>query len=180
MMIGSCNLPLLVAAVLAIAVSPASAQFTVARSVVGSGATDATSGSMRLVGTVGQAVVGRTSLPSRIAWQGFWYTTVDRIVTGVREDHTADMAAGGLALLRNHPNPFSERTEIEVHLPARAHVTLKIFDALGREVRTLIDGEREPGRIAVQFSASGLASGHYVAQLTANGARRTMTMVLAR
>jgi hypothetical protein len=55
-----------------------------------------------------------------------------------------------------------------------------LFDALGRQVRTLIDGERNAGTISVRMDADGLESGQYTAQLVADGVQRTITMILVK
>ena len=59
---------------------------------------------------------------------------------------TGGVVPGAFALGQNFPNPFNPSTIIPVDVPARASVTLKLFDALGREIQTLHQGELEPGR----------------------------------
>ena len=55
-----------------------------------------------------------------------------------------------IRLDQNFPNPFHDQTSISFSLPHRAHVRLKFFDALGREVTTLVDEEREAGVHSIQ------------------------------
>jgi len=50
-------------------------------------------------------------------------------------------------------------------LPKSGNVTLKIFDILGKEVKTLLNQQKEMGKYTVHFDASSLASGMYVYQL---------------
>jgi hypothetical protein len=70
----------------------------------------------------------------------------------------------GSELKRNYPNPFNPTTTIEYHIAAAALVTMKVFDSLGREVATLVNGGEEAGYHAVTFDASHLASGMYFAR----------------
>ena len=70
------------------------------------------------------------------------------------------------ALLQNYPNPFNASTQIPLELPSQAHVTLKVFDILGRHVTTLVDGELAAGRHLLHWNGTAangqvLASGKY-------------------
>lgn len=72
-------------------------------------------------------------------------------------------------LSQNYPNPFNPTTNIQFAVPQKSRVTLKIFDLLGKEVRTLIDEEMQPGEYSHLFDAGDLASGVYFYQLQAGG-----------
>ena len=63
--------------------------------------------------------------------------------------------------IENYPNPFNPTTTIAYQLPKDGRVTIKIFDAIGREVTTLVDEFKPSGRYSVQFDASHLSSGIY-------------------
>ncbi len=90
------------------------------------------------------------------------------------------------ALLNNVPNPFNPRTTIAYALPALAHVTLRIFDVQGRQVRVLVDGLRDgPAWHEAVWDAlddSGLpaASGVYFYRLETSGFVQTQRMALVR
>ena len=71
------------------------------------------------------------------------------------------------ALLQNYPNPFNPTTTIRYALPAVSHVKLTVYDILGREVQTLVNQLKQPGRYEAVFEAGCLASGVYFYQLQA-------------
>ena len=70
-------------------------------------------------------------------------------------------------LSQNYPNPFNPTTVINYSLSNPAKVSLKIYDILGREVRTLVNEKQTIGNYKVNFNASGLASGVYFYRLVA-------------
>jgi hypothetical protein len=84
------------------------------------------------------------------------------------------------ALDQNYPNPFNPSTAIDFALPVRAEVRLTVYDVLGREVRSLVNGTREAGKHTAEFRADGLASGVYYAVLRAGDFTATRTMVLVK
>ncbi len=75
---------------------------------------------------------------------------------------------GRYALDQNFPNPFNPSTVITYHLPADARLTLKVFDLLGREIATLVDGPVQAGSHSVTWNAGSLGSGVYFARLSAS------------
>lgn len=156
------------------------AQVAVPSSVMGNGGTASAAGGLVVLGTIGQSVIGPADGTPFDASQGFWYTALPQASTGVRELFTAGTAGSRLALLQNVPNPFSAWTEVQIVLPESGHVTLKVYDAVGREVLTLIDGDREAGTITVGLDGAELESGHYTAHLIAGGQSRTITMIVVK
>ena len=82
--------------------------------------------------------------------------------------------------INNYPNPFNPVTTINYQLPKSGSVTLKIFDILGNEIRTLVNEQKEMGKYTIQFYASSLASGMYVYQLRVNDYTSTKKMLLVK
>jgi hypothetical protein len=83
-------------------------------------------------------------------------------------------------LAQNYPNPFNPSTRIEYQLSKSGYVTLKIYDILGREIKTLVEGNEKAGNYSVSFNATKLASGVYFYRLSANGFTSVKKMVLAK
>ncbi len=74
------------------------------------------------------------------------------------------------SLAQNYPNPFNPTTQINFSLASDSKVTLKIFDILGQEVATLLNGNLLAGTHFVSFNASNLTSGVYLYRIDATGA----------
>jgi len=70
---------------------------------------------------------------------------------------------------QNYPNPFNPSTNISFSIPERGNVMLKVYNTLGQEVATLINGQLEAGFHSINFNADNLASGVYVYRLEVNG-----------
>ena len=83
-------------------------------------------------------------------------------------------------LNQNYPNPFNPSTVINFQLATNSHVTLKVYDVIGNEVASLIDGEKIAGSYSVSFNASNLASGVYYYKLVSNNFVETKKMMLVR
>jgi hypothetical protein len=85
-----------------------------------------------------------------------------------------------VTLKQNFPNPFNPSTLIRFGLPAKAAVSLVVYNALGQAVATLVDGEQETGYPEVRFDGSNLASGVYFCRLKAGQSVRTSKLLLLR
>jgi hypothetical protein len=84
------------------------------------------------------------------------------------------------ALHQNYPNPFNSTTIITFEIPEKSHVKLAVYDILGREVKTLIDQNLEPGKYKVNFDANDLPSGVYFYTLKAPKFVKTNKMLLIK
>ena len=92
------------------------------------------------------------------------------LATGVQE----------MALHQSYPNPARRAVTVPLEVPAEGPVRLLLYDALGRQVRTLLDEPLTPGRHEVHVDVSGLASGVYHYQLRAGDARASGRMTVVR
>ncbi|NWF91034.1 MAG: T9SS type A sorting domain-containing protein [Ignavibacteriaceae bacterium] len=87
-------------------------------------------------------------------------------------------AADGFYLSQNYPNPFNPVTNITFTIPSASFVTLKIFDALGKVISTLIAEEKPAGIYSQKWYANGLTSGVYFYQLQAGSFTETRKLIL--
>jgi hypothetical protein len=90
-----------------------------------------------------------------------------------------------LTLWPNYPNPFRGSTTIEYTLPTDAHVTLEVYDVLGRRVATLVDDRKRSGLHTLQWDGTGgagqpLASGIYFGRIIVDGRTATRKMTIIR
>jgi hypothetical protein len=97
------------------------------------------------------------------------------LVTAVGERQSLPSS---ISLHQNFPNPFNPGTNIQYSLPARQHVVLKIYNLLGKEIATLVNGVQEAGLKTVAWDASGSASGIYFYQLRTDRITETKKMIL--
>ena len=83
-------------------------------------------------------------------------------------------------LSQNYPNPFNPATNIQFQVPSLKFVKLIVYDMLGREVKTLINEIKSPGKYVVSFDASGLSSGVYFYKMTAGEFTNVKRMILIK
>jgi hypothetical protein len=166
-----------VMACLALLMTPVARGQTLRKYVIGSGAAASAGTGVLMAGTIGQPLIGRAAsagTPGHAGAFGFWYTFPAGPL-GVDEEYSNGVT-GVSATLQVAPNPVTDFAEIRVGLPTGGHVTLKIFDAVGREHQMLLDDRREAGTLTFRLTTETLASGNYTVVLVANGAQRTTAL----
>lgn len=84
----------------------------------------------------------------------------------VSVENQFDEKPASFTLYQNYPNPFNPNTKIEYFVPQSGKTNLTVYDILGREVKTLVDGFQQKGSYAVKFNAENLTSGIYIYKLT--------------
>ncbi len=83
-------------------------------------------------------------------------------------------------LAQNYPNPFNPTTNIKFSVAKDGFVSLKVFNALGKEVKTLISKNLVAGQYDTNFDASELTSGVYIYQLSADNRIESKKMMLLK
>jgi lysophospholipase L1-like esterase len=109
----------------------------------------------------------------RVLDAGVW----EAITTGVAGRETPSR---GVVVASNLPNPFARSTTIRFRVSTAGIATLKVYDLLGREVETLLDGPVEPGERSVVWRAGEQPAGLYFCRLRAGGQAATRKMILSR
>ncbi len=85
------------------------------------------------------------------------------------------------ALLPNFPNPFNPSTIIGYQVPSAEYVQIKVYDILGREIRTLVADRKPPGQYAIPFDPGVKASsGIYYCRMVAGSFSMTRRLILLR
>jgi len=133
--------------------------YAIPQSVFGSGGEVIASNANRTTSTLGQPFTGMVSSSSNEHYVGFWYAVKYLLPQGV--------TPADYYLKQNYPNPFSNTTTIELALPERSHVSIKLYDVRGREVATIFNGSARVGILRVECTPSELTSGIYFCQVTA-------------
>ncbi len=119
------------------------------------------------------------------------YTNAEGTVVGIEENENIPSK---FFLSQNYPNPFSKvaggnpTTTIEYSIPivraknlsSQRNVQLKVYDILGREIATLVNGTQSPGNHSVRFNASNLPSGTYFYTLRIGNLFSTKKMILIK
>ncbi len=120
-------------------------------------------------------------------WDYFLFTGVDFDVSGIED---GGREQGGVpraySLHQNYPNPFNPQTTVSFEVPEGAgQVTLGVYDARGRLVRTLFSGVKEPGEHRITWDGTGergesAASGIYFLRMTGTRSSDTIKMLLMK
>ncbi|MCK9410387.1 MAG: T9SS type A sorting domain-containing protein [Bacteriovoracaceae bacterium] len=85
-----------------------------------------------------------------------------------------------VTLHQNYPNPFNPSTVISYQVPENSYVLLKVYDAIGKEVETMVDEVKEAGNYSVQFNGKTLSSGMYFARLQSGDKVQLRKMMLVK
>jgi len=140
-------------------------------------------------GLGGKTVRIRLSVKTNL-FQSKFYTierySADGNVVGKSSGEIKEISIQGNEIVKsygldqNYPNPFNPTTIITYQIPKDGFVTVKVFDALGREVKTLVNGFKSQGKYSISLDASNLSSGVYFYQLKSGDYSAIKKMVLLK
>ena len=100
-----------------------------------------------------------------------------KAITGIELERDKNIS---YSLSNNYPNPFNPSTKINYSIKNQSYVTLKVFDVLGREVKTLVNKEQSQGNYSIDFDAANLTSGVYFYRIQAGEFVDTKKMILMK
>lgn len=83
-------------------------------------------------------------------------------------------------LYQNYPNPFNPNTKINFSIPKESFVSIKVYNALGKEVITLMNGQKQEGSYEVEFNGSNLSSGVYFYRIETGEFQDIKQMILIK
>jgi hypothetical protein len=127
------------------------------------------------------ATGGATNRPLKLSDVGPSY--LGGPTTSVAKDHDKNelgATPSGFQLDEGYPNPFNPTTTIRFQIPSTAHVSLRIYDQLGREVVTLVDGIRSAGQYQVRWDAAEHPSGTYFCRLQTEQKTKIIRLLLLK
>jgi hypothetical protein len=128
-------------------------------------------------GIISSALLYGTNIFVGTETGGVFRAALSNLATGVNEKNELP---NDFNLSQNYPNPFNPTTTISFSLPSKSHVSLKIFDALGREVSVLVSAELTAGTYSMHWNANSVPSGVYFYRLQAGSSTATKKLVLLR
>lgn len=105
-------------------------------------------------------------------------TIVDNdLTTGIEDPGAVD---GNISVLQNYPNPFNTTTTIKYKVTEPGFISLKVFNAMGTEVATLVSEKKSVGEFTIELNAAGLADGIYFCRLQEGLISETKKLVLQK
>ncbi len=108
--------------------------------------------------------------------QDVYYGHIDFSTVGINTPQITKPAR----LSQNYPNPFNDNTTINFHLADKGHVSLKVYDMAGREILTLVNGEKSKGNHHVALSADKLEEGFYFYSLQVGDFNESKKLMLIK
>lgn len=126
--------------------------------------------------TIGSSLLTSITNCAGLFWVDFTLTKVFPLTEILRDEPKAE----NFELEQNFPNPFNPSTRIEYNLEKNTKVLLRIFDALGCQIATLVDEEQLKGTHTIDFSAGSLSAGVYYYVITSENLYAVKSMIILK
>jgi hypothetical protein len=117
--------------------------------------------------------------PADLVCTNIYVATKSLTITNTGIGNTST-APSEYRLAQNYPNPFNPGTLIVFSIPRNSFVSLKVYDVLGREIATLVEGDKPAGNYTVRFDGVAVANGTYLYKLQSGGYSETRKMVVLK
>ncbi len=124
-------------------------------------------------------IAGSTSSYSESTSAYFINANSQGKVTAIKDEQFSNIPVS-FKLFQNYPNPFNPSTIIQYEIPQNGLVTLKVYDELGRVIKTLVNQYQNKGNHEINFNAANLSSGIYFYQLNTKLGTKTKKMILLK
>jgi hypothetical protein len=135
------------------------------------------SGNTVVTSSAGFSFSGETQNESSEIMSGF-LIDYNMIITGIEDNQS--ILPSVYRLNQNYPNPFNPSTIINYQIPEQGFVTIKVYDILGKEIKTLVNENKPVGSYNIRFNASDLSSGIYIYQIRVNNFVQSRKMMLMK
>ena len=131
---------------------------------------------------MGDDMKGKLAAAKFMLWDGQDLPEMNQMLSddSMSPDNGDSATPDGYALDANYPNPFNPSTKISFTIPNADHVSLVVYDMLGKEVGTLVDSELGAGTHTVTFDGKNLASGTYIYRIRSGPFVQEKTMQLIK
>lgn len=129
--------------------------------------------------TVGTDTISASVISGTDTVNVFWKRVV-HYVSATSVSHEGALVPSDVVLLQNYPNPFNPTTVIEYGLPREAHITLVLYDVLGRAVRYLVNGRQQAGFHRLAVDVADMSTGVYFYRLETEGVSRSRKLAVVR
>jgi len=109
-----------------------------------------------------------------------WNVSIDTSEGTSNVGNISGIAPNEYKLEQNYPNPFNPTTNIKYQIAKNSFVTLKVFDVLGKEIATVVNGYRKAGYYETNWDASQYPSGMYFYKLISGDFSETKKLILVK
>ncbi len=139
-------------------------------------------GSSKLIWQTNNANWAIYGLDNTNIWENEIWSNENSIFTadGITNGYQDDMIPNKFNLFQNFPNPFNPSTTIKFSIPFHSHVSILLYDILGKKLRVLLDEDKLAGTYSINFKAENMSSGIYMYGIICGDYTRFKKMILLK